>query len=199
MELSQKAMKQANEFNPKLNYAERCAILALINKNVSVRVIAAAFNINRRTVTHLRNGFRGYQRMHDECKSMGTEAFEKKYLTEDIIARVNATADAPETEQNYSEYDRQSGDRSAAPSRRASGMSGINFFKPPSSDVAHRIEVAWLEENTAEDRGGPFEHPAGWYWRDLDGEDQFWNGDPEKETHVSSQKAFNHAKQELGA
>lgn len=198
MEISQKALKQSSEFKPKLTYADRCAVLALINKNVSVRVIAAAFDINRRTVTHLRNGFRGYKKMHDECSSMGKEAFEKKYLTEDHIARINATADDPALEQSYSDYDSTSGDRTQAPSRRSSGMAGINFLKHPSDEISHRIEIAWLEANTAEDASGPFEHPAGWYWRDLDSYDKYWNGNPDENSHVSSQKAFNHARSEFG-
>lgn len=196
-ELSPKAMKQASNLAPKLTFAERCSVLACIRKEVSTRVIAAAFGINRRTVTHLSQAFRGYQKVHDEEMAMGQDAFVQKYMTEEVIARINKTADAPETKQGYSEYDATAGSRAGAPSRRASGMAGVNFIRPVGSDVAHRINVSWLEENTAVDHNGPFNHPAGWYWCDLDSEDKFWNGDPEADTHFTSSKAFAHAKQEL--
>ena len=196
-ELSPNAINKPNDFKAKLSFAERCAVLALHRKGASTRVVASAFKINRRTVTHIIQGWRGYSKCADEEKSRGTEAFLHKYLTEDVINRVNATADDPEVNQSYKEYDRSASNRTVTPSRRASGTAGINYYKPSGSDIAHRIDVAWLEANTASDASGPFEHPAGWYWRDLDGTDQFWNGNPEEGSHLTSMKALNHAKQEL--
>lgn len=179
-----------------MSFAERCSILALFRKGVSVRMLAAAFGVNRRTVTHIINTeSTRYKAVRDREKQMGTEDFIVEYYTEDAIRKINAAADKPELNQAIAEYDAKAGDRLTLSSKRATGNAGINTIKLPHHEYAHRIEVSWLEANTAEDDGGPFEHPAGWYWRDLDSEQpDRWQGDPEAGTHTTSAKALNHAK-----
>jgi DNA invertase Pin-like site-specific DNA recombinase len=197
LELDPRALRDNNpNFEAKMSFAERCSILALFRKGVSVRMLAAAFGVNRRTVTHITNPeSTRYKAVRDREKAMGTEEFIAEYYTEAAVRKINDAAGKPELNQATSEYDANAGDRLTSASKRATGNAGINTVKLAHHEFSHRIEVAWLEANTAEDDDGPFEHPAGWYWRDLDGEQaDRWQGDPDTGTHTTSAKAFNHAK-----
>lgn len=188
-------------FEPKLNFDERCAVLALHRQNVSIVMLAAAFGINRRTVNRIvADGSTRYREVRDQEKRMGTEEFCQHYITEEITQRVAAAADKPETKQSSDQYDQTpKAERSGIPSQRANSLAGINMWQVPGAEYAHRIEVKWLEANTAEDDNGPFEHPAGWFSRDLDGPNpERWDGDIENNSHVTSAKAFAYAKT-LGA
>lgn len=185
------------KFEPKLSFAERCAVLALNLQGASISALATTFGINRRTVKHIvsENGPR-YKAVREQVKVMGEDAFIREYITETIAMRFNKAKDEPETHEPEIEY-RQTprSERAGVPSARASAHAGINMWTPPGAEYAHRIEIAWLEANTAEDDNGPFEHPAGWYSRDLDGETpERWNGDPDNDSHLSSAKALAHAK-----
>lgn len=198
LDLDPRALRENNpSFEPKLNFAERCAVLALHRKNVSVRMLAAAFGVNRRTVNHIINPESSrYHSVRARERQIGTEAFIDEYTTEAIIKRVNEAASSPEMTQTNSEYDKQPrAERANVASKHATGSSGINTLKLPHHEYSHRVEVSWLDANTAEDDNGPFEHPAGWYWRDLDGDTpDRWNGDPESQTHLTSAKALQHAR-----
>lgn len=189
------------KFEPKLTFPERCAALALHRKSVAVPVIAAAFGINRRTVRRLVSADSpSYHSVRDEEKRMGTLEFIEKYLTEEVARRVSEVASSAEVDETQTEYDaKPRAERTATPSQRASGVAGINYFKPANASFNHRLSVEWLEANTAEDDNGPFEHPAGWYCRDMDSDTpERYMGNPAENTHVTSAKALAHAKQELG-
>jgi hypothetical protein len=127
---------------------------------------------------------------------MGPEAFMAEYFNEAAVERLNAAALKPEVDEPTSEYRTKTmAERGGQASPRATSNAGISTIKMPHHEFSHRIEVAWLEANTAEDDNGPFEHPAGWYARDLDGDaPERWNGDPEHGSHLTSAKALQHAK-----
>lgn len=192
------AMRGNNsKFEAKLNFGQRCAVLALYRRNVSVRMLAAAFGINRRTVTHvITPDSARYRNVRDEEKRLGTAEFMAKYITEEVATRLAEAASKPEITEPYDQYDaKPAAERTGVASPRATGSAGITTIKLPHHEFSHRIEVSWLEADTAEDDDGPFEHPAGWYWRDLDADKpERWNGDPEQQTHLTSAKALQHAK-----
>jgi hypothetical protein len=185
------------KFEPKLTFAERCAVLALHMQGASISALAATFGINRRTVKHLISpSSTRYRAVRDQAKAMGDEDFCREYITETIASRFNEAKDSPEVHESMDDYDTvPKADRAGIPSPRASAHAGTNMWTPPGAEYAHRIEIKWLEANTAEDDTGPFEHPAGWYSRDLDGETpDRWDGDPENGSHTSSAKALAYAK-----
>jgi hypothetical protein len=186
-----------NKFVAKLNRDERCAILALRISGVSVPQLAATFDVNRRTINKIvDSGSSKYHDVREELARLGNADFIATYVTEAIAARVRESVVKPEVgEKRFKEYDESASSRANHPNKRASTNSGINNVKLPHHDYSHRIEVAWLEANTAEDDNGPFEHPAGWYWRDMDSDTpERWQGDPEAESHLTSSRALNHAK-----
>jgi|GEM_PF-7113417 len=187
---------KGSEFEAKLNQVERCSILAFRLCNVSVPQLAAAFGVNRRTVNKLVDlQSDKYKSVKDEYRRLGQEDFIATYATEAAAARIAAAVVKDEVEQVGREYDKASAERATTANKRASSNGGINNIKLPHHDYTHRIEVAWIEENTAVDDSGPFEHPAGWYWRDLDSDrPDMWSGDPDVGSYFTSAKALAHAK-----
>ena len=186
-----------NKFVAKLNRDERCAILALRISGVSVPQLAATFGVNRRTINKIvDSGSHKYQDVRDELHRLGNDDFIATYVTEAITTRLRESVVKPEVAQeSYKDYDASSSNRANHPNKRAATNSGINNVKLPHHEYTHRIEIAWLDANTAEDDNGPFEHPAGWYWRDLDSDTpERWQGDPEADSHLTSARALAHAK-----
>lgn len=197
-QIAHSALRQfSSNFEAKLTFEERCGILALHIRGTSTAMLAAAFGVNRRTVTHVTSpdGTR-YRNVRDRLKAIGEAEFMEQYLTEQAVNKLNAAAMKAETVETQREYATKTlAERGGLASQRATSSAGVNTIKLPHHEFSHRIEVKWLEANTAEDDNGPFEHPAGWYWRDLDGETpERWNGDPETGHHTTSARSLQHAK-----
>lgn len=93
-DLIPEAMKNSSSSNsPKMNSNERHSVYALHKRGVSVGIMATTFGVNRRTIGHICNiNSIFYKGIRKKFNEMGPEAFDKEYVTEDIIARVNATA-----------------------------------------------------------------------------------------------------------
>lgn len=196
--LNPSVLKQHNSnFEAKLTFAERCSLYALHLRGTSTAMLAAAFGVNRRTVTHLCSPDSSrYRNVRDQFKAMGQDAFMAEYFTETAVERLNAAAHKAEVTESTAEYRTKTmAERGGHASERATSCSGLSTIKLPHHEFSHRIEVAWLDANTAEDDNGPFEHPAGWYWRDLDSDlPERWQGDPDSGSHLTSAKALQHAK-----
>lgn len=134
------------KFQAKLNFTERCTVLALAKSGVSRAVIAEAFSIDRRTVTHICNDNSvHYRDIRSRLRDLGIDEFVKQHISEADATRIGAAVQRI---------------RAATPtprpvaSPRATGSSGIHTVKPPQCDYSHRLEIAWRD--------------TGWYYRDLD-------------------------------
>jgi len=188
-------MFRASGFEPRLTFAERCGVLAFHLAKVSVPQLAAAFGVNRRTINKIiATDGNKYRNVREEYQRLGETDFLTKYATAELAAKIAEARSKPEAVQNYTEYDAAITTRKSA-NRRANGQEGITVIKEERHEHSHRIEVGWLAPDTAVDTSGQtFEHPEGWYWRDLDG-DSLWMGDPENGTHFTSAKTLAHAKE----
>lgn len=189
---------KGQSFAPKLTFADRCAILGFYKTGFSLPQIAAGFKVNRRTVNKVISELSNkYKDVRDEYRRLGEEAFIARYVTPEWAEKVMAAKNDPEVELVGRDYDAAAPERGNSANKRATGQKGISTIKEDRHDFSHRIEVEWLEADTATDiEGRAFEHPAGWYWRDLDGEHPtVWNGDPENGYHLSSARALQHARE----
>lgn len=147
------------DFAPKLNHEERCGILALHILGVKTDVLALAFSLNRRTVTHLVNPQSNHYRpARAERKRMGDADFIAKYATEDLRRRVIDVANRPEL-------------RPVKPNQMERRKAGIQVVKPDQCSYSHRLEIKYLADRD----------PPGWYYRDMDSksspDEWFHNGD----------------------
>lgn len=138
---------------PKLSEAERGAILALRHAGVRVPVLAAAFNVNRRTVTHMCNPSSPYYKaLRKKRNEMGPEKFDALYRTEEMVLRVNAVVNTPETKAKYA--DSEAG-KSTLPNPNATSKQGEMSVKSFTSGEMVRVNIQFLSN-------GPF--GPGWYW-----------------------------------
>jgi hypothetical protein len=181
-----------NKFEAKLSFAERCQMLALRHAGMSIGAVAIAFNVNRRTVTHIHNERSPrYHNVRAHRDDLGEEAFLTKYLTEDVVERVKAAAMTTEAQATYAAMDKLPGSAKAGvPNPRATSNAGVSVHKGPNHGHSHRIQVAWVAEAT----------PPGWYSKllDVDGIDSTeWGGDPEAMSHLTSSTAMLWARKYL--
>ena len=88
------------KFAPKLDEVKRRAIYALDKSNVHRNVIAAAFGVDRRTVSHICNEHSvHYKSVRIDYKRMGHDDFVKQYLTPEVVTLVSRVkVDAPPKE-----------------------------------------------------------------------------------------------------
>lgn len=149
------AMRKANsgKFEPKLDFAERCAILAAYSNGVRRDVLATAFGVDRRTIGHIVNPTSVHyrdvrKRLHDD----GPQNFTNMFLTEELALKIGAAV----KEEAKIEADPN------APDKKKNKQAGLHTVKPAQCAYSHRLEIAWHDEKGA----GP-----GWYYRDLDGSD----------------------------
>lgn len=146
-----RSVANKGKFAPKLDYADRAAILSAYTNGVRRELLAAAFNVDRRTIGHIVNPTSShYKDVRKEMKEMGPDDFTRKYLTEDMAQRIGAAV----TEQVQVEADPN------APDKKKNKMAGLHTVKPAQCAYSHRIEIEW-QDNT--NHAGP-----GWYYRDLD-------------------------------
>src|SRR4249919_2417704 len=83
------AHTRKNNFAPKLTFSGRCEVLALCRKGLPKDAIASAYNIDRRTVTHIQNPVSThYKKVREEELVLGKDRFIETYLTDEIINKV---------------------------------------------------------------------------------------------------------------
>lgn len=141
-----------DEFRPKLSDHERCSVLALHLMGVKTEALAMAYGLNRRTVTHICNSSSThYKETRKERKRMGDEAFIEKYADEAARQRLLSVSNKPNL-------------KSRKADARERRKAGIHVVKPEQCAHSHRLEIAYREDGD----------PPGWYYRDLDSEDQGW-------------------------
>lgn len=146
-------MKTGNltKFAPKLDEAKRRAIYALDKSNVHRNVIAAAFGVDRRTVSHICNEHSvHYKSVRLDYKRMGHSDFVAKYLTPEVVSLVSKVNIAAPTKED-----------DTGPKPKAVKKKGMHTVHPEQCAYSHRIEITYQHSLD----------PVGWYYRDLDGED----------------------------
>lgn len=154
-----------SKFSPKLEFAERCAALALVRAGVDVRIVAAALDVDRRTVRHIANPSSvHYRQVRKEMENLGTIDFTVKYVTPEIVAKVEAAKIDPVIEQDDKEVVQARTAQDGRPNPRARGMAGIHVVRPEHCRMDHRIEIAYREADDVA------ETVEGWHYRDLDSE-----------------------------
>lgn len=158
------AMRQHrdDEFAPKLVEDERMAILACIEYGVLRDVVAKAFGINRRTVSHIANsGSTRYREVRKRRDEMGRDAFVAHYLTETVAQKIAANT-KPRKIDTTPAVEKVS--------VHANGKAGIQVVNNDMLKAPHRVEIAFKADL----------EPKGWYYRDIDGPEHdtwFHNGE----------------------
>lgn len=163
---------QTGKFAAKLTFEERCAALACVVYGVSRPIVAAAFSINRRTVTHIVNEHSAhYKDTRKKLKELGKDEFIKEYLTESVAVKIKEAAQVGVVQHHSSDVT-----PGTVPSPRASRCAGINVVQPEQCTYSHRIEIAYFTEDAAFDESNPGDRAiaTGWHYRDLD-DKTAWN------------------------
>lgn len=152
------------KFEAKLTDDERCAVLGLVKSNVHVQLVADAFAVDRRTVSHIANPSSAhYRKTRSRYNELGHDEFVARYVTPDVVSRVKAARPA--------EVATAAPGSSAPFNVRAKGKAGFHSVQPEQCNYPHRVEIA-VQEN-------------GWCYRDLDSADaETWlhNGDASRAT-----------------
>lgn len=177
---------QTGQFAPKLTFEERCAVLACVTYGVSRPITAAAFSINRRTVTHVCNEASGHYRdVRKELKNLGKDKFIETYLTENVAKKIADAAGKP------TQHHSSAVTPGTVPSPRANRCAGIQVVKPEQCGYSHRLEIAFMG---VEDWTGDI----GWHYRDLDDKtapDTWLHNGPD--SLMTSQACLKHAEANL--
>ena len=181
----------AGQFAAKLSMEERCGILAAYLSGVNRRILAVAFRINRRTVTHIYNpNSPHYNEVKKELFRMGKEEFVTRYFTESIAMRIKQ-AESDATAQKYAGMtDKEVSEHPVGlikPSQRRKAHEGYHTIKPDWCAYSHRIQVAWVAGHFGD----------GWYYKDLDGSfPDTWMHSGEEST-ISSTAALKGAEENV--
>lgn len=149
-------LKAANDgkFNAKLTEAERFSALAAVLTGIKKDVVAAAFGIDRRTISHMTNPTsKHYKSTREKVQQMGNKAFIEKYFDEKTLLRIQKAA-LPDARTDGTEP-------VAGPNPRAKAKAGINVIKPEQCAYNHRVMVQFRKEE-------PDVLP-GWWYKDMDG------------------------------
>lgn len=157
-------------FGAKLDFKTRCAILALHMQGIPRTVLAAAYNVDRRTVGHIVNHTSPHYRMvRKEVERLGEVEFLKVYTRDTDIALVNQHRHDQEVTQTQAKYDEERPTKRAEkverPNRRASRCQGIHVIHTFDGD--QRFDLDWHD----------FEDPeigACWAYRNLDGDGEWY-------------------------
>jgi hypothetical protein len=138
------AFTDRGKFAPKLNFQQRCEVLALYKQGVSRACLADVFNIDRRTVTHMHNPqSKHYRDVRAEYERLGHDEFCRTYITENGTARINAVLNKAES----------------ALGQRANRNAGINMVGNDFTHHDHRVQIEWRDGAIG----------VGWYYQDVDG------------------------------
>jgi hypothetical protein len=158
--------KEKGKFKPKLTFEERCAVLGLVNHGVRRSIVAAAFDLDRRTVTHIVNDASPhYRNVRARYKEIGHTEFMQEYVTPEIVERVAKV--------KLEEVEAKEAVPVGAANPRSRSRAGSHIIQPDQCSYPHNIEIAW--------RDADGEKPEGWWFRDLNSsEPETWlNNGPE--------------------
>jgi hypothetical protein len=176
-----KGMKfgRQGKFAHKLDFDQRCEILALYRTGVPRTALAEAYGLDRRTVTHIYNPRSShYKDVKAEEVKLGKEAFQRQYITENGLSKLKKVM---ETFIPVSDF---------RPIRNATKFKGVHNVSNENTSGPHRIIVAWREAGL--DNVG-----AGWYYQDRDGqvpEQWLHNGE---ESRMTSKSCYEAAKEQV--
>lgn len=152
----------SGRFASKLTFEERCSVLAAWAVGVNRRLLAVAFGIDRRTVSHVYNRQSPhYKDVRAEYDKLGKDKFIERYLTEDVRNKITKAEASPEAQaivkmndQEYSKTQRRT------PNKRSDKFVGVHVMKPIQCEYSHRVEVKWVDSHLG----------LGWYYQDYDGD-----------------------------
>jgi hypothetical protein len=145
------AFRSEGKFVPKLNFAERCEILAFYRRGISRVTLAAAFGVDRRTITHIYTvNSPHYKNIREEEKRMGREDFVRTYTTESGARKIALVQEQVKIQPDPNQ-----------PVRSANKFRGLNLVKTEYTNFEHRVMIEWFDGAIGE----------GWYYKDLDGPD----------------------------
>jgi hypothetical protein len=164
------------KFSAKLGFDERCQILALHRNGIGRAILAEAYGIDRRTVTHIHNPRSPhYSNVREEEEKLGREAFQRKYITESALERLKKIAPKIAARDADAKVPKTRGKRSH------SKHGGVHLIESDNLTKPHRVLVDWCE-STVDNNG------AGWYYRDMDGDqpnEWFDNGPESRESSTA--------------
>lgn len=172
------AFADRGRFAPKLSFAQRCEILALYKQGVSRKVLADAFGVDRRTVTHIYNtASPHYKEVRAEFNRLGIDDFKATYLTEEGVKKVTTAVHAASLDPPAS-----------AEGRKMRKDAGVHVINNENLRFDHRVIIEWKEDQP---------YGEGWYYQDMDGEEPtkwFHNG---PDSMKSSQACLKAVKESL--
>ena len=155
--------EDAGRFSAKLNFAERCSILAAYMSGVNRRLLSVAFGINRRTITHIYNAHSPhYKEVRAEAERLGREEFIRTYLTEDVAMKLKESERDKKAQILMGLNDKEESKLAhhlAKPSPRKNRDEGYHVLHPEHCQYSHRVHIMWADGYFGE----------GWYFKDLDG------------------------------
>jgi hypothetical protein len=137
------------KFGPQLSFAQRCEILGLHRIGYTADVLAEAYDIDRRTITHIYNPSSSKYRNVRAQEKLDGPNFIEKYVTPEVRAKVEAFRALPGEANN----------------KAASGMAGIHSVKGRNCEFNHRVAIGWMEPDVTNGI-----EVAGWYYKDMDGD-----------------------------
>lgn len=156
------------KFSSKLTERERCAILAVSLYGITRPVVAAAFGIDRRTVTHITNpNSLHYREVRAEHKRLGHQDFLKEYLTPDVMKRVNDAFRNPDVNKSGMEIRADHAAKKAVqvrlegPNEHSNKWEGRNSLKlQQHNNDTYVVWIRWVPD-----------HPSGEGWWVYEKED----------------------------
>lgn len=145
----------AGKFKPKLVREERYSILALAKMGVKREVIASAFGVDRRTVSHICNdSSTHYKDIRDHYRKMGHDEFVAAYIDENVTKRIAMAVDSL-----------PGGDVPEPVSSRSNGYAGLHTIPPEPGlrSRSYKVEIRHLRKGGAENAVSD-----GWHYRVID-------------------------------
>jgi len=145
--------RETGKFAPKLDFQKRCEILALYRKGITREALAAMYNVDRRTITHIyTHNSPHYKNVRAEEVGQGPERFADMYLRDDLLNRALT-------------YKQEKDGQKSVNNKFAGGRAGIHNVRGPMCEYQHRVIIEWREDQQI----------PGWYYRDLDGDNpEMW-------------------------
>jgi hypothetical protein len=163
--ISAMSFPKTGKYDSKLDFDQRCEILALYRHGIGRATLAEAYGIDRRTVTHIYNPKSvHYRSVRAEEQNLGIEQFQRRYLTENALVKLKGVQPKVEPKKAKPKIGAK---------RSASRYAGVHMVETDATSYPHRISIAWQERGI--DGGAP-----GWYYMDADGpapEQWFHNGE----------------------
>lgn len=160
----------AGKFEPKLEFDQRCAVLAALLAGFSRRVVGAHFGIHSRTVTHIANPTgRWYHNVRQKRSELGDRAFMNTYLNGDTLNALVALKNNEMPQESHP----------SGGSRKYEGFTLVEV-KGDTGTVQHRIEIKYVKAySELDDKGEQYPSVTGWYFKDHDfGYSMNKDGDP---------------------